>query len=296
VKSINKIAAGIWSWLNKQTPRNLLIKKPFIGGLVFLVISFGFIVLYKPLQVQGARSFGLALTIAAYCLLQAISVFVVARLFKFIPYFSEESGWTILKELLSIVIFLTVLGIAVYFAGFIIEEPSRRWNLSTFFDSVTRAFLIGIVPFAFFTLVNFRYLFYDEKEKFYKPGSEHTNIVPAEELIRIDSRLKNEEVSFYPDQFLYAESDGNYVVFYLNLDGQKRKKIVRNSISNIEQQLSEIPFLIRIHRAFIVNLKKVSSKKGNTLGYRIKISGTEDEIPVSRQNTKKFDRLIDLYE
>ena len=118
---------------------------------------------------------------------------------------------------------------------------------------------------------------------------------PSEDLIQISSQLKKEELSFYPSQFLYAESDGNYVVFYLNINNLVKKEIIRNSINSIEQQLSEIPYFLRIHRAFIVNLKKVRSKQGNTLGYMIKLSETEIKIPVSRKNTKDFNKLSALY-
>jgi DNA-binding LytR/AlgR family response regulator len=94
---------------------------------------------------------------------------------------------------------------------------------------------------------------------------------------------------------LYAESDGNYVVFYLCINNQLKKEIIRNSINNIEQQLSGIPYILWIHRAFIVNLKKVRSRQGNTLGYLIKLNESEFKIPVSRKNTKVFNNLLALY-
>jgi DNA-binding LytR/AlgR family response regulator len=114
----------------------------------------------------------------------------------------------------------------------------------------------------------------------------------AEAKIHIISRLKKEELSFFPNQFLFAESDGNYVIFHLADDQKIRTELIRNSISEIERQLSGIPYFIRVHRAFIVNVKKVCSKKGNTLGYRLKIFDTEPEIPVSRNNVQAFDQLL----
>jgi DNA-binding LytR/AlgR family response regulator len=68
--------------------------------------------------------------------------------------------------------------------------------------------------------------------------------------------------------------------------------MIRNSINNIEQQLARIPFIMRIHRAFIVNLKMIVSKRGNTLGYQLKINELDTEIPVSRNHTKTFDRKM----
>jgi DNA-binding LytR/AlgR family response regulator len=67
--------------------------------------------------------------------------------------------------------------------------------------------------------------------------------------------------------------------------------IIRNSISEIEQQLAGIPYFMRTHRAFIVNLGKVISKNGNSLGYQLKLKGSNHIIPVSRQNTQIFDEL-----
>jgi DNA-binding LytR/AlgR family response regulator len=117
----------------------------------------------------------------------------------------------------------------------------------------------------------------------------------SEELIRIESQLKKEELNFYPNQFIYAESEGNYTSFHLKLENQIKRKIIRNSISNIEQQLSTIPYFFRTHRAFIINLKMIDSQKGNTLGYRLKLSGIDNEIPVSRQKTRDFDEIMNRY-
>lgn len=116
-----------------------------------------------------------------------------------------------------------------------------------------------------------------------------------DEPVQISSQLKNEDLSFYPGEFIYAESDGNYVVFYLFKNNQVKKEIIRNSINSIEQQLSGIPYFLRTHRAFIVNLKKVRSKQGNTLGYLLKLNETELKIPVSRNNTRIFNELFSKY-
>ncbi len=175
---------------------------------------------------------------------------------------------------------------------FLMEPPGQRWNLITFFDSLLSSFLIFALPFFFFTIINYRYLLVYDIIKNYNTENSQPDQETAAKPIRIESQLKKEELVFYPGQLIYAESEGNYIAFYLNLDGQVKKKLIRNSISNIEQQLSVIPFFFRVHRAFIVNVKRIKSQKGNSLGYRLKLSGTEIEIPVSRQKTSEFDQVI----
>jgi DNA-binding LytR/AlgR family response regulator len=85
------------------------------------------------------------------------------------------------------------------------------------------------------------------------------------------------------------------VVFHLIVNEQYIKRTIRNSINNIEQQLTHIPSILRIHRAFIVNLKMVASKRRNTLGYQLKLNNIDTEIPVSRNNSKNFDQKIKQY-
>lgn len=286
----------ISDWLNKKYPQNILLKKPFIGTLIFLIFCICFTIIYKPFHVHESRFFNFELTMVIYFVLVAFSLFWIVKLIKLIRYFSNPADWTILKELISIIISLLGMGITIYFTGFLLEMPAQRWNLHTFLNSMTIAFLIGIVPFLFFTIINYRYLFVTDIIKFYNTDLSSVTPDKAEELVRIGSQLKKEELEFYPNQFIYAESDGNYIVFHLNVENQIKKRVIRNSISNIEQQLSAIPFFYRTHRAFIVNVKKINSQKGNTLGYRLKLSGTDTEIPVSRQKARDFDKIMKRYD
>ena len=286
----------IIKWLNIKYPQNYIIKNPFTGTLIIALFVFGFTVLYKPFNTHAARAFSYEATMAIYSLLSGIFIFLSIKILKTVKYFSNTKDWTIFKEFLSVFLVLFVLGIAIYLLGFFIETSAQRWNISTFLNSFKGAFLTGIIPLFFFKAINYPYLFSESIDlnigNVAITGQENQ---PPEDLIQISSQLKKEELNFYPGQFLYAESDGNYVVFYLSINSLVKKEIIRNSINSIEKQLSGIPYFLRIHRAFIVNLKKVRSKQGNTLGYMIKLSETEIKIPVSRNNTKDFNKLSALF-
>lgn len=283
-------------WLNKRYPQNVLIRKPLLGTLFFLVFCFCFAVIYKPFNVHESRFLNLELTIAVYFILASFPLFGIVKLLKLTDYFSDPEEWTVLRELLSIIIALFGTGVTIYFAGFLLEVPGSRWNLPTFFNSVIIGFLIGLVPFVFFTMINYRYLFVTDIVKSYHGNSNIESPGKEEEKIHIVSQLKKEDLEFFPSQLIYAESDGNYIVFHLDSETQVKKKIIRNSISSIEKQLSMVPFYFRTHRAFIVNVKKIISQKGNTLGYKLKLSGIDAEIPVSRQKAREFERIMKQYD
>jgi hypothetical protein len=286
------MASTFLKWMNKGFPKNFILKKPFRGTLILAGFIFFFSVLYRPFHFHGARSLSFGLTFAFYNLILFIPLFGCLIFLNRIRYFSKEADWTLMKEILSILIMLFCTGVSLYFAGFIIEGFSDRWNLTTFWGSVKYASLIEIIPFMFFTISNYRFLISNENQQHYKQTNNQSSVIEPENVVHIGSQLRKEVLSFYPSQFIFAESDGNYVIFHLIMEGQQIKKTIRNSINEIEIQLSSISYVMRIHRAFIVNLKKVVSKKGNTLGYSLKLSGLDNSIPVSRNNTRSFDKKI----
>ncbi len=284
-----------YKWLNRKYPQNYIIQKPYIGAVIIAMFCFGFVTIYKPLNTHEAVNLSYEATMAIYCFGSAISVMILIKVLKTMKYFSKKEDWTLLKELVTVAIILLGMGLIIYFIAFFMEVSTQRWNVSTFLDSVKYAYLIGIIPFTFFTMLNYRYLLPWSIEISEAGANKASVVEPSEELIQICSKLKKEELSFYPGQFIYASSDSNYVDFYLHQDNKIKKETIRNSMSSIEQQLSEIPYIVRTHRAYIVNLKKILKKQGNTLGYRLEVTDIDSEIPVSRQNTRIFDNLFEQY-
>ena len=272
-------------WFNQEFPQNFIIKKPNIGAVICFIITFGFLMLYRPLNPNDEKIVKYEYAMASYCFLASLYFFIAIRLLKTLTFFSNQKKWTFIKEITTILILLFGMGFVVYFSGFIIEKGIPR-----FFIAFRDSFLIGIVPFAIFTVFNIPYLF--SRNHIYSVNNQPlTDNKYQEEKISIKSKLKKEELTFSPGQFLYAESEGNYVVFYLLKNGLVKKEIIRNSISDVEQQLADVTHFFKTHRAFIVNMTKVISVKGNTLGYRLKLIETDVEIPVARQNTKDFMKL-----
>jgi len=282
------------TWLKNEFPQNYILRKPLAGSLIIALFLFIFIILYKPLNAHESMGLSYTATMAIYCLIAAAAAFSFVKLIKHIGIFSEKSKWTFAKEVTSILLILLGLGLVIYLAGFLLEPPANRWNLPTLLDSLTRAFLIGIIPVTFFTALSY-HQWLNQHTYTYRTNKEGDAEAFPEEMIHIQSRLKKEKLSFYPSQFLFAESDSNYVNFYLTLEEQVKKKVIRNSIGDIEKQLDNIPYIFRTHRAFLVNLKKIRRKKGNSAGYRLKLENTEASIPVARQKVKEFDQQIDRF-
>lgn len=270
--------------INKRIAQNYLIKNQAIGSVILMLFCFGFLILFKPLNPNDSKHFGYEGAMAAYSFLVGCTHFVLSLVLKRIEYFAAVKSWTLKKEIFYILLDLLAFGITVYFSGFLIEI-----NDPVLWVSFRDAALIGMVPLIFFTLININGVFQE-----YTIDKDVPQKQP-EEKIKIISRLKGEELEVYPRELVYIESNGNYVNFYLKRTVSTKKVTIRNSISAIETQLKDYPFMLRTHRAFIVNLKKVTSQRGNALGYKLSVSDFGNMIPVSRNKINDFNKEIRKY-
>ena len=97
--------------------------------------------------------------------------------------------------------------------------------------------------------------------------------------------------------FLYAEAKGNYVKVGYRSDSDKEKKItwrlLRATMKQAEEAVSACPFIIRCHRAFLVNIRMVVKVDGNSQGYKLNLEGCEEDVPVSCAYAKEVKALIE---
>jgi hypothetical protein len=276
--------------LSARYPQNFILRKPVYGALILFLFMSVFMILYQPFDASESRWFNFRVSMFVYSLGASGMALFMILLLKRTRLLGRKKRWTLPRELLSIYIVLQSMGIAVFLLGFIMEDNSTmsRWNLHTFFDSCKNTILIGIIPFIYFTGINYRYLLEGAGPAFIDMEEESDD--KAGPMIHVSSSLKKESLGFRVNELLFVSSDGNYVDFFLRGDNTPRKVPIRNSISNIEQQFREIPHYFRCHRAFIVNMKAVVSKKGNALGYQVTLQDCPQKIPVSRQKVKAFDK------
>ncbi len=280
-------------FFNRKYPQNYIIKNPVPGALILFLFSSVFTLLYHPLNVHRSFYFGFEATVLLYTipcsLIAALSIIQLKK----IPYFRNSGKWNVFKEILFIYLVLQLVGVTIFLLGFLIEGPAEtsRWNLATFINSSKAAFLIYLLPFAFFSLINAKFIFLDFRSivnTFQEEGKQ-------ELMVHIHSSLKKESLDFKANELIYIMAEGNYVMFLLSREKGLEKVYIRNSISSIERQLEKIPMFYRCHRGFIINLFKVKEKHGNASGYMLKMHQTEENVPVSRNRIDEFDHLLNKY-
>lgn len=110
-------------------------------------------------------------------------------------------------------------------------------------------------------------------------------------IIELSGNTKD-YVRVSPEDILYAKVSGNYVdVHYLENNCAKHK-LLRISLNQFSDSLNDYPFIIRCHRAFMVNTSKLSKVHGNLKGYHLELENTTAKIPVSKSYTRAFKEKI----
>ncbi len=96
-----------------------------------------------------------------------------------------------------------------------------------------------------------------------------------------------ETLKMLKNDFLYAQSEGNYSnIFYLN-NQIVEKQLLRISLKNLEEQIGD-DTIFRCHRSYMINIQNAGCKKGNAQGFKISLKFTDEIIPVSRKYIYKI--------
>ena len=262
---------------------------PWKVVVVPAVIIFLVLYLLQPFGIARIESGKLGVTLGAACISAGVSSVFVWVLPRMFPKYYEERAWTLGKEVSGTLALLLCVTVCVwlYVAWLCGVMPGVR----LFFTVLLWVLILGAFPTVLFAMWNrnirlarnLREATELNLRLSQKPEAEETP--PAtlvfsggtKEMLEMDAR-----------SFLYAESEGNYVrLHYLShKDNRPVSKLLRLTMKQAEAAVASAPFIVRCHRAFLVNLHQVSKVDGNSQGYRLRLEGCAEEVPVSRGYAK----------
>ena len=256
------------------------------AAIIFLVLY-----LLQPFGIARIESGKLWVTLGAACISAGVSSVFVWVLPWMFPRYYEERAWTLGKEVSGTLALLLCVTVCVwlYVAWLCGVMPGVR----LFFTVLLWVLILGAFPTVLFAMWNrnirlarnLREATELNLRLSQKPETEET---PPATLVF--SGGTKETLEMDARSFLYAESEGNYVrLHYLSHnDNRPVSKLLRLTMKQAEAAVASAPFIVRCHRAFLVNLHQVSKVDGNSQGYRLLLEGCAEEVPVSRGYAKEI--------
>lgn len=271
----------------EASPEYRLLQAVAFGMFVFL-----FLWIFKPFQI---RSVSLSLPLA--CLgFGAVTTGVMVVLNIFIPKvkadFFDPGTWTTGKEFVWTLANIFVIGLFnfLYF-GFLIEERLSPGML-LWFQSVTLA--VSVFPVGFLILwresrASGKYK--AESDRINKSINEHDANTDSQ-IITVRSLNDDEDLMLSFADLQYIAAADNYIEVHFTEGGSERKKLLRNTLTAVANELESHKGFFKCHRSYAVNLNRVESVSGNAQGYKLHLKGSDFCVPVSRRFNEEIKKRL----
>lgn len=261
-----------FSLLDKKGNRYLLILVIFIFSVIFLN-------LYQPFNIARWYSdSGLVqfLRLSSYGFIIAVvflfTQFPLRRIFK-VHEFKIKSYllWLVIEFTLINFVYIILYG-----------NPIGNFRNDLVF-SVKYTLMSIWLPYSFAILI----VYYKNHRTEIEMLKLNTNKPAEKRLLVFKDENGKIKFSVLPKDLLLLESTDNYVSVFYILENKVQRKLLRNTLKNMEEMLKENS-IIRCHRSFMVNIANVDfmQKEGKKLN--IKIKHFDKSIPVSEKYSSPF--------
>jgi hypothetical protein len=276
------------SILSKPYPKDTTIKRKLIFALLFGLFVFLFLFFFQPFGINEWVIQYKVLLLAGYGLITTIALLfhflLVERMF---PKWFAEENWKVWKEIIWVLWIIFFIGTcnllySKWQAGF-------SFTFMNFISYQWITLLIGLFPVIVGTLINYARLQAKnlkaaiELNKVIEADVRPMEIIDGKSLIELTGEGARESIHLTLENILYIEAADNYVEVVWLENNMIQKKLLRNTLKNLEHTFSKMPQIFRCHRSFIINLTHVIKVSGNSQGYKLHFANLEKEIPVSRQ-------------
>ena len=273
-------------WLNLPYPLLQSTKYKWLFALLSGIFVYVFLLVFEP---YGAGR----LTTYKYLFLAGFGIsvffgvcvtyFILPKLF---PVFFHPEKWTIAKEIL--LQFCCILIISAFNS----LHNYNWWRdidlYQNFFIFLKITISIGIFPIIGLIFFKERIL---SKRNIERAQLLSNQLTPAALEETITVRIQEESANAPPivmqlTEFVYAQSEGNYVTIYHLYDSALVHKLIRLSLKQLEIQLENLSQIKRCHRSYLINMQHITSIDGNARSLTIQLDKVATPIPVSRSFSK----------
>ena len=107
------------------------------------------------------------------------------------------------------------------------------------------------------------------------------NSIDAQQLIEFKGQGSRDQITLSMANFLFGKAQDNYVELYYIENEQLKKFLIRASISNLSESITNFS-LTRCHRSYMVNLLHVTAIQGKNHEMTLTIDPFDSKVPVSK--------------
>ncbi|MDC8001213.1 LytTR family DNA-binding domain-containing protein [Aequorivita todarodis] len=281
------------NFLSQPYPFYYRGKTLFVISSCIFAVTFLFNYLFQPFQVNlSEHRMGYAWICFIHALIPSLLFLLIFLVVQQIKEIDEK--WKVKEEIWVILSYLILVGIFNFLVRDLIYTNPDNWSAYHFWVELKNTILAGILFILIFIPFNFKRLHDRYQEKSAKLISLQIPIktTEIEQVIPIKTQLKADDFELEINQFLFAKAEKNYLEIYLARENEIQKLVKRITLTELENQLKAISFVAKIHRSYLINLKRIESISGNAQGYQLKLKKIKNPIPVSRSKISTFEEKM----
>lgn len=286
-------ASKLADFLSQPYPFYYRGKTLFVISSCIFAVTFLFNYFFQPFQVNLLEHrMGYVWICIIHALIPSLLFLVLFSLIQKIDSIDEK--WNVKVEIWVILLYLILVGILNFLVRDFIYTNPDNWSAYHFWVELKNTLLAGILFIFIFIPLNFKRLHdrYREKSAQLIPFQPSIKPVEIEKIIPIKTQLIVDNFELKINQFLFAKAEKNYVEIYIEHENGIQKMVKRITLTELENQLKVFSFVMKTHRSYLVNLKKIESISGNAQGYQLKLRDFKNSIPVSRSKISTFEEKI----
>lgn len=262
MKSFSEVLGSLPKLLNRRIPylftlKSVLLISLFLGGLQVFVTIF-----LEPHATGEYQAPYRNLRLSGFALCFVIPFLLVYAVEKFV-YNKQGKSWIVYQELLSKFLLMILISTASYFYNITVIN-----SISPSFDRWIEHMVVFGLPYVPL-FIPFMIIIYAILYRFHSED---------EKLIVIKGQNQDDVLKITETQFIYAESDQNYITIFFKKEERVEKKLMRSSLQAIEDQLD---FSVRIHRSYLINPLYLKSINENKRKRAAILEHVDPELPVS---------------
>jgi hypothetical protein len=252
---------------------------------------FMFYLFFQPLDLKNADFDNRLVIISGFGF---ITFFILGLNLIFLPYifpkFFQTGKWNLIRDIiLNATIWILISLAYTFYARYI-------GLIEITLHSMFKLLLLGLAPVAILVVGNQnkilkRYL-QNALELTKKLDQEEKQEADQEDEFTIESDNKSELLKVDLNLLILIKSANNYIEVFFKKDEEVHKKLIRTTLTKIENRLKSHPNFIRCHRTSLINKRYFQKLIRGSQGLQIRLEGLDELVPVSRQYSMKVKEQV----
>ncbi|NQZ12211.1 MAG: LytTR family transcriptional regulator [Algicola sp.] len=223
---------------------------------------------------------------------------------KLLPQWFGELTWTVQRQIVFESVYFGCIGLVLLLVA--VSMNVSQLNVSQLLIFVGLTFVLGSLPLSFKVLLtqnillkrnirNMQSLLQQHHDPALTPEQEQESKTAPKDAPEqvILKAITNDSLTINLSQLLFVKAQQSYCEVYWLAEGETRHYLLRQNISNVQQQLADTP-IYRSHRSFLVNINQVAKVSGNAQGYLLHLASPPHAIALSRSKAGQILPLLAL--